>query len=228
MSSPGTPAPPTSLPPAVAAAPAAAVPAVETVDTTSDLSPAAVSPQGSVPTQNSVVTPVAQVDGMVGDSVAPDGTVITIQPTETFVPGTPLPEFTTISATTPAPEKETEKAAEDVPKPTWAHSLFGCFDMDMKLLGLTMCCPCITFGANAELMGEDWMLYCLFCILPGPMCYFGPYIRHKIRKTFEIEETDQQDVLSYLLCPCLAIVQETQQLKSAGMKPGGDAMNRGS
>ena len=43
------------------AAPAAAVPAVETVDTTSDLSPAAVSPQGSVPTQNSVVTPVAQV-----------------------------------------------------------------------------------------------------------------------------------------------------------------------
>ena len=58
---------------------------------------------------------------------------------------------------------------------------------DSLAVGLTMCCPCITFGANAELMGEDWMLYCLFCILPGPMCYFGPYIRHKIRKTFEIE-----------------------------------------
>lgn len=57
----------------------------------------------------------------------------------------------------------------------------------ISTVGLSMCCPCITFGANAELLGEDWMLYCLFCILPGPMCYFGPYIRNKIRRAFEIE-----------------------------------------
>ena len=130
-------------------------------------------------------------------------------------------------------------------------------------VSLTLACPCITFGANAEMVGEDWMLYCLFCLIPGATCYFGPYIRQKIRATFGIDVsykyfsvtyvqynfnilkprlnslfgisvftiklfqgTDNSDVLAYLLCPCLAIVQETQELKSGGMKPGGDAMNR--
>ena len=59
--------------------------------------------------------------------------------------------------------------------------------MQYTIVGLSLLCPCITFGANAEMMGEDWMLYCLFCVLPGATCYFGPYIRSKIRKSFGIE-----------------------------------------
>lgn len=191
-------APGTPAPPTSPATPTP-VPAVETVEAT------------DVPTQETSV-----------DQQEP----VTVQPLNGYSDGGP--EFTTIPASTPLPPDDaaSKPQEEEAPKPTWAHGLFGCFDMDVKLLGLSMCCPCITFGANAELLGEDWMLYCLFCILPGATCYFGPYIRQKIRRTFEIEGTDNEDVLSYLLCPCLSIIQETQQLKSAGMKPGGEAMNR--
>jgi len=216
MSKPGTPAPPTSPVPLQVAPVAAPAPAVAPVAA----APAA--PGAGVPAVETVENHI--LEGAVNGTV--DGAPISLQPMDSTAAGTPGPEFTTLPSSTPVPEPVPEPE-EEIPKPTWSHSLFGCFDMDMKLLGLTMCCPCITFGANAELLGEDWMLYCLFCILPGPMCYFGPFIRNKIRKTFEIEGTDNEDVLSYLLCPCLAIVQETQQLKSAGMKPGGEAMNRG-
>ena len=41
-------------------------------------------------------------------------------------------EFTTLPSSTPAPEVPAEPEAEP-PKPTWAHGLFGCFDMDTKL-----------------------------------------------------------------------------------------------
>lgn len=217
MSAPGTPAPPTSpapvqVAPVSAAAPAA--PAPGAVPASFQATPAA----APVPAVETVEVNHAFQDGTV------EGTPVTLQPLDSS--DTTGPEFTTLPSVTPVPEPA-PVPEEEPAKPVWAHGLFGCFDMDMKLLGLTMCCPCITFGANAELLGEDWMLYCLFCILPGPMCYFGPYIRNKIRKTFEIEGSDNEDVLAYLLCPCLAIVQETQQLKSAGMKPGGEAMNRG-
>ena len=52
------------------------------------------------------------------------------------------------------------------------------------------------------------------------------YISYAWISSSIIQGTDNEDVLSYLLCPCLSIIQETQQLKSAGMKPGGEAMNR--
>eukprot|EP00116_Pleurobrachia_bachei_P008386 sb/3468648/ len=182
-------------------------------------------------TEGGIVAPAAGDGAAAGGQVivGEGGEAITVLPVEGAAEGEQLAEFSEIPITTPAPITEQPIAVEEPvepPKNPWSHSLFGCFGMDTKLLGLSLCCPCITFGANAELLGEDWMLYCLFCILPGPMCYFGPYIRNKIRTTFEIEGSDTDDVLSYLLCPCLAIVQETQQLKSAGMKPGGDAMNR--
>jgi len=214
MSAPEYPAPPT-LPAPVQVAPANA--------------PAQPGPV-TVTTQTPPPTAVPAVETVEANQTLQNGTAegepVTLQPLDSAGLETPGPEFTTLPSATPVPEPAPEPE-EEAPKPTWAHGLFGCFDMDLKLLGLTLFCPCITFGANAELLGEDWMLYCLFCILPGPMCYFGPYIRNKIRKTFEIEEEDKDDVLAYLLCPCLAIVQETQQLKSAGMKPGGEAMNRG-
>lgn len=218
MSAPGTPAPPTSPAP-MQVAPASTVTPVTAAPATSTVPGAPATAPDAVPAVETVELNPAFQDGPV------DGVPVTLQPLDS-APDIPGPEFTTLPSSTPVPEVATELEAEP-PKPTWAHGLFGCFDMDTKLLGLTLCCPCITFGANAELLGEDWMLYCLFCILPGPMCYFGPYIRNKIRRTFDIEGSDNEDVLSYLLCPCLAIVQETQQLKSAGMKPGGEAMNRG-
>lgn len=166
-------------------------------------------PSSPVPVEQ---TDAAEVEG--GGVEAGDPTVVTVQPLNGVEPEPALSEV------------DIPPPVEEKPPVLWAHGLFGCFDLDPKLLSLTLACPCITFGANAEMVGEDWMLYCLFCLIPGATCYFGPYIRQKIRATFGIDGTDNSDVLAYLLCPCLAIVQETQELKSGGMKPGGDAMNR--
>jgi len=177
-------------------------------------------PSSPIPPSSPV--PVEQTEVLEGEGAvveAGDPTVVTVQPLEGDVaPVDPEPALSEDDIPLPP--------VEEKPAVLWAHGLFGCFDLDPKLLGLSLACPCITFGANAEMMGEDWMLYCLFCLIPGATCYFGPYIRQKIRQTFGIDGTDNSDVLAYLLCPCLAIVQETQELKSGGMKPGGDAMNR--
>ncbi|XP_045185958.1 uncharacterized protein LOC123543961 [Mercenaria mercenaria] len=105
----------------------------------------------------------------------------------------------------------------------WRHGLFSCFD-DFGICIISYFLPCVTYGQNAEKMGEG---SCLLCGL----VYFVPIlnliewvnIRGKIREMNGIDGTPLNDCLTIFFCPLCALAQEGMEVKGI---PGLMSMSR--
>lgn len=104
----------------------------------------------------------------------------------------------------------------------WGHGLFSCMD-DCGVCIITWLLPCITFGQNAEAVGETSCLMgalALFVPLLDIYCLWK--VRGAVREKYGIEGSVINDLICVLLCPLCTIIQEAQQIKEGG----GGAMAR--
>ncbi|KAL3512267.1 hypothetical protein ACH5RR_024984 [Cinchona calisaya] len=90
---------------------------------------------------------------------------------------------------------------------------------------VTCCCPCITFGRNAEIIDRGTtscahagiIYYCLAHIGFAP-CYSCTY-RTKLRAYFNLSEDPCNDCLVHCCCVLCAVCQEYRELKNRGLDP---------
>jgi Cys-rich protein (TIGR01571 family) len=97
----------------------------------------------------------------------------------------------------------------------WSHGLCGCFD-NLTVCIITYLAPCVTFGKNAEAMGENCLLYGLVYLVPLVDIFCAASIRGKIREQKGIEGSFIGDCLAHCFCPLCALSQDAQEVNSFG------------
>ena len=101
----------------------------------------------------------------------------------------------------------------------WQHGLCGCCD-DVGLTCLTMCCPCIVAGRNADAVGYP----CCFCGCLSATCFLNVlsnvFIRGKIREQFGIDGGFCGDCMASGCCLCCAYIQQRQEIKTRQPQAG--------
>ncbi|KAH3753136.1 uncharacterized protein LOC127848642 isoform X2 [Dreissena polymorpha] len=97
----------------------------------------------------------------------------------------------------------------------WSHSLFGCFD-DFGLCIIAYFVPCVTFGQNAEAIGEGSCLTCGICYLVPVLNFFiAVKVRGRVRESKGIQGSLLGDCAAIFFCPLCALVQEAQEVKGS-------------
>ncbi|PQP93225.1 protein PLANT CADMIUM RESISTANCE 12 [Prunus yedoensis var. nudiflora] len=108
--------------------------------------------------------------------------------------------------------------------PQWTTGLCGCFEDPSNCL-MTCCCPCVTFGQNAEIIDKG-TTSCAFAGLiyhalsyVGCSCLFSFPYRSKLRGLYSLPEDPCVDCCVHCLLPSCAICQEYRELKNRGQDP---------
>ncbi|XP_030455368.2 cell number regulator 10-like [Syzygium oleosum] len=106
----------------------------------------------------------------------------------------------------------------------WTTGLCGCFE-DPSNCVITCCCPCITFGQNAEIIdrgatscGGGGLIYYLLAYF-GVACLYSCSYRTKLRGLHSLQEDPCADCLVHWCCACCALCQEYRELKNRGFDP---------
>ena len=99
----------------------------------------------------------------------------------------------------------------DIPPWAWQHGLCGCCD-DKRLTCMTIICPCIVAGRNAEAVGESCCLNdaLALCIFSYINIFSNIVIRGKIRDKFGIDESVVRDCLMSACGLRCAYIQQGQ------------------
>ncbi|CAN1856529.1 Protein PLANT CADMIUM RESISTANCE 9 [Linum perenne] len=93
---------------------------------------------------------------------------------------------------------------------------------------MTVCCPCITFGRNAVIVGRNQTLMAaccwsglVFCLLAdiGISCLYSYRYRYKLRQQYKLPESPCGDCLVHWCCTPCAVCQEHRELKNRGIDP---------
>ncbi|CAM8926893.1 hypothetical protein QQ045_022164 [Rhodiola kirilowii] len=106
----------------------------------------------------------------------------------------------------------------------WTTGLCGCCE-DSSNCCITCCCPCITFGQNAEILERG----ATSCPASGAIFFALSYVgwaflyscsyRSKLRKAYSLPAEPCADVLVHCFCSPCAICQEYRELKNRGVDP---------
>ncbi|XP_010031861.1 cell number regulator 10 [Eucalyptus grandis] len=106
----------------------------------------------------------------------------------------------------------------------WTTGLCGCFE-DSSNCFITCCCPCITFGQNAEIIdrgatscGANGIIYYLLAQV-GVVCLYTCSYRAKLRGLHSLQEDPCADCLVHWCCMHCALCQEYRELKNRGFDP---------
>ncbi|XP_062118274.1 protein PLANT CADMIUM RESISTANCE 7-like [Humulus lupulus] len=104
----------------------------------------------------------------------------------------------------------------------WTTGLFDCCD-DSSSCMLTCCCPCVSFGRNAEIIdkgnascGSAGLIYYLLCCCAS--LYSCSY-RSKLRQEYSLPEEPCNDCCVHYFCATCALCQEHRELKNRGFDP---------
>ncbi|XP_031120177.1 protein PLANT CADMIUM RESISTANCE 7-like [Ipomoea triloba] len=106
----------------------------------------------------------------------------------------------------------------------WTTGLCGCCE-DSSNCCVTWCCPCITFGRNAEIIdngvtscAHGGIIYFLLACV-GCACYYTCTYRTKLRAFFNLPEDPCNDCLVHCCCLPCALCQEHRELMNRGVDP---------
>ncbi|XP_039254272.1 uncharacterized protein LOC120331267 [Styela clava] len=94
------------------------------------------------------------------------------------------------------------------------HGLCGCFD-NITLCLISYIAPCYTVGKTAEAVGDDCLLCGAGYMFGG--CIIGGLLRGKVREQKGIDGSPVMDFLIHCFCPLCAIIQDNQEVVTAGM-----------
>ncbi|XVF50630.1 hypothetical protein PTKIN_Ptkin04bG0117200 [Pterospermum kingtungense] len=120
----------------------------------------------------------------------------------------------------------------------WSSGLCSCCE-DCSSCLTTCCCPCITFGQNAEIVDRGTTTCVgagVFYYLLAHACCCSIYTctyRKKLRSMYGLKEEPCADFFVHCFCHCCAICQEYRELQSQGFDPSVgwlanvDRLNRG-
>ncbi|XP_039057544.1 cell number regulator 2-like [Hibiscus syriacus] len=87
------------------------------------------------------------------------------------------------------------------------------------------CCPCITFGQNAEIIDlgtTSWVTAGLVYLLLAPVCCSWAYTwtyRRKLRIMYGLKEGPCADYIVHCCCQFCAVSQEYRELQNHGFDP---------
>ncbi|XP_021293382.1 cell number regulator 2-like [Herrania umbratica] len=106
----------------------------------------------------------------------------------------------------------------------WSTELFDCFS-DSSLCCKTCCCPCITFGQNAEIIDQGssscFLNASLYVIMHhftgcGLSFLYGYFYRRKLRHQYGLKQSPCHDICVHCCCHYCALCQEQRELRSQG------------
>ncbi|WRX18048.1 PLAC8 motif-containing protein - like 10 [Theobroma cacao] len=125
----------------------------------------------------------------------------------------------------PQPIPNFAPTAPVVSKPSdWSTGLCSCCE-DISSCITTCCCPCITFGQNAEIIDRGTtscvgagLVYYLLAHACCSCLYTCTY-RKKLRSLFGLKEEPCADFFVHCCCHFCAICQEYRELQSQGFDP---------
>ncbi|XP_030443776.1 cell number regulator 2-like, partial [Syzygium oleosum] len=106
----------------------------------------------------------------------------------------------------------------------WTTGLCGCCE-DPSNCVITFCCPCITFGQNAEIIDRgatscvNGAVTCYSLAYAGVACLYSCTYRKKLRGLHSLPEDPCADCLVHWCCMCCALSQEYRELKNRGFDP---------
>ncbi|XWS60988.1 hypothetical protein CRYUN_Cryun07bG0086800 [Craigia yunnanensis] len=106
----------------------------------------------------------------------------------------------------------------------WSTGLCSCCE-DFSSCATTCCCPCITFGQNAEIIdrgttscvGAGLVYYMLAHACCS--CLYTCTYRKKIRSLYGLKEEPCADFFVHCCCHFCAICQEYRELQNQGFDP---------
>ncbi|XP_039162676.1 cell number regulator 1-like [Eucalyptus grandis] len=106
----------------------------------------------------------------------------------------------------------------------WTTDLYSCFE-DPSNCFITCCCPCITFGQNAEIIDRGatscvagGLVYDLLAHA-GVVCLYTCSYRTKLRVLHSLQEDPRANCLVHSCCIYYALCQEYRELKNRGFEP---------
>ncbi|XP_043713256.1 protein PLANT CADMIUM RESISTANCE 2-like [Telopea speciosissima] len=145
--------------------------------------------------------------------------------------------FTPASSATTQPLLDSDSSSTPPPEypngwAPWSSGLFDC-GADIKNCGITMWCPCITYGQISETLFEnancvsEGTIYTLLMFLPGLNCFCSTLNRLCMRQRFAFEESPCEDCLVHCFCEQCALCQEYRELKSRGFDMNIEGWRRG-
>jgi Cys-rich protein (TIGR01571 family) len=103
---------------------------------------------------------------------------------------------------------------------TWSTGMCDCFS-DCETCVPSFFCPCVQFGNNAAVVGDNCPSCCLLYVLCSHFylcCLVHAPVRGKIRARYNIKGDDGSDLLS-TVCGCMSIAQEAREIKIRGPPP---------
>ncbi|XP_030534518.2 protein PLANT CADMIUM RESISTANCE 3-like isoform X2 [Rhodamnia argentea] len=106
----------------------------------------------------------------------------------------------------------------------WTTGLCGCCEDPSNCI-ITWCCPCITFGQNAEIIDGGATSCCvgglIYYLLAnvGVACLYTCGYRKKLRGLHSLQEDPCDDCLVHCFCLPCALCQEHRELKNRGFDP---------
>ncbi|XP_048136582.1 protein PLANT CADMIUM RESISTANCE 3-like [Rhodamnia argentea] len=106
----------------------------------------------------------------------------------------------------------------------WTTGLCGCCEDPSNCI-VTCCCPCVTFGQNAEIIDEGATscfvggLVYYFVTFSGIGCLYTCTYREKLRYAHSLQEDPCADCLVHWCCFRCALCQEYRELKNRGFDP---------
>ncbi|KAL1325805.1 hypothetical protein AAHE18_13G186100 [Arachis hypogaea] len=105
------------------------------------------------------------------------------------------------------------------PPGAWSTGLCDCCK-EPGICCFTLCCPCFTFGWNAEIIdrGRPCILFYVIGQL-GCVCLYSHIYRNKLRGMYGLKETPCKDCCVHCWCGYCALCQEYRELKHRGWKP---------
>ncbi|MED6218688.1 hypothetical protein PIB30_028775 [Stylosanthes scabra] len=134
--------------------------------------------------------------------------------------------------------KTAQSPFSSAPTGAWTTGLCGCCE-DPGNCCMTCCCPCVTFGQNAEVVDKGrsscafaGMIFYLLSYV-GCGCLYSYTYRSKLRGLYSLPEEPCMDFFVHCFCGSCAICQEYRELKNRGLDPSlgwtanEERMNRG-
>lgn len=114
------------------------------------------------------------------------------------------------------------------PRQGFSTDLHGCFQ-DMGGCLLTMCCPCITYGSNAEFAsaphgsqhrgylqcGLSWFWCLTYWCCHNFACCLGLAVRYQLRQKLRIEGTVTEDSCIHCFAHPCALCQERREIQAS-------------
>uniref|UniRef100_A0A7N0TZD1 Uncharacterized protein n=1 Tax=Kalanchoe fedtschenkoi TaxID=63787 RepID=A0A7N0TZD1_KALFE len=96
----------------------------------------------------------------------------------------------------------------------WTTGLCGCCE-DSGNCCMTCCCPCVTFGRNAEIIEKGTSS----CCSNGLVFYLLSMVGSKLRSQYSLPEEPCNDFCVHFFCLSCSLCQEHRELKNRGFDP---------